>query len=795
MGISAIDDTCNILSGRPYGGLAILIRRKIRPICDFIFYDDTRIMGIQIKNRDECLYFVNVYLPYQCPDNYDLYVEYLGKLSAIIEDYDSSKVGIIGDFNAAVGTTFEGELLEVCTHHELIISDYEHFGRNSSQFTFVSDAHSTTSWLDHIICSFNLFTILSDLCILDKLPSSDHLPIGCNLCFDLDTCMSTPSVSDSCDVKLPTMKCQWSKASDVEIEYYRMKSYISLDTIFIPDVVKCVNNNCSSKEHQGQLDSYFTSISDALDLTSKQTIPTSKIKCPSEYIVPGFNDYLKDLHDSARNSYLVWKQNGKPRGDDTDMDMRTTRLRFKYALRQCRCDEEQNRTDALARSLHCKDTTDFWKGVRGIKDSRVPLATKVGDAVGDANITKLWQDHFSALLNSVQNEGSKPFVCESIDHDMHNEDTIVITAPDVRECLKTIKLGKAAGLDGLAAEHFVFSHSIICVHLSLLFTSILIHGYLPASLMKSAIVPILKNRQGDTSDKNNYRPIAIVTAISKIFELCLMNLIESHLITKDNQFGFKKKHSTELCIFTVKSVIKYYNLYNSPVYSCFLDASKAYDRVSHWALFKKLLKRSNSVIIVRILMFWYSKQEICIKWGNETSTCFTITNGVRQGGILSPTLFSIYMDDLSFILSESGIGCHIDDLCINHVFYADDLCLMAPCAIALQELIGLCYEYSVDIDLNFNATKSYCVAFTPKLYKLALPSLHINHLPISYTDSIKYLGYIFTSDNSDDAEMLRQMRLLYCRSNRLIRMFNKCSQNVLIELCRSFCTTFYCLYF
>ena len=100
------------------------------------------------------------------------------------------------------------------------------------------------------------------------------------------------------------------------------------------------------------------------------------------------------------------------------------------------------------------------------------------------------------------------------------------------------------------------------------------------------------------------------------------------------------------------------------------------------------------------------------------------------------------MDDLSFILSESGIGCHIDDLCINHVFYADDLCLMAPCAIALQELIGLCYEYSVDIDLNFNATKSYCVAFTPKLYKLALPSLHINHLPISYTDSIKYLGYI-----------------------------------------------------
>ena len=92
-----------------------------------------------------------------------------------------------------------------------------------------------------------------------------------------------------------------------------------------------------------------------------------------------------------------------------------------------------------------------------------------------------------------------------------------------------------------------------------------------------------------------------------------MNQIEPHLITKDNQFGFRKKHSTDLCIFTVQSVIKYHNLYNSPVYSCFLDASKAYDKVNHWALFKKLLKRSISVIIIRILMFWYSKQKICIK--------------------------------------------------------------------------------------------------------------------------------------------------------------------------------------
>ena len=168
------------------------------------------------------------------------------------------------------------------------------------------------------------------------------------------------------------------------------------------------------------------------------------------------------------------------------------------------------------------------------------------------------------------------------------------------------------------------------------------------------------------------------------------------------------------------------------------------------------------------------------------------------------------MDDLSSLLNARRIGCHIDDVCINHVFYADDLCLMAPCVIALQELINVCYQYCNEIDLNFNTTKSFCVAFTPKHYKLLLPSLFMNPLPILYADSIiqlllvkikpkyliiKYLGFIFTSNNCDDSDILKQMRMLYYRSNHLVRLFNKCRKPVLLELCRSFCTVFYCPYF
>ena len=73
------------------------------------------------------------------------------------------------------------------------------------------------------------------------------------------------------------------------------------------------------------------------------------------------------------------------------------------------------------------------------------------------------------------------------------------------------------------------------------------------------------------------------------------------------------------------------------------------------------------------------------------------------------------MDDLSNLLISSGIGCFLDNVCFNHVFfYADDLCLMAPCAIALQELLNICHSYGITVDVNFNALKSFCVAFTPK---------------------------------------------------------------------------------
>jgi len=132
-------------------------------------YDDKRLLGCKLCINNDTMLFINVYLPYQCDENYDDFVRYLGKLSAHIEMSTTASVVLVGDFNSKMYSTFETELLDFVKRNNLYLSDYEHLGKNNSNFTYVSDAHSTTSWLDHYVCSFSAHNEITLMQILDKL--------------------------------------------------------------------------------------------------------------------------------------------------------------------------------------------------------------------------------------------------------------------------------------------------------------------------------------------------------------------------------------------------------------------------------------------------------------------------------------------------------------------------------------------------------------------------------------------------------------------------------------------------
>ena len=139
-----------------------------------------------------------------------------------------------------------------------------------------------------------------------------------------------------------------------------------------------------------------------------------------------------------------------------------------------------------------------------------------------------------------------------------------------------------------------------------------------------------------------------------------------------------------MCIYVLKKIIDLYRKLNGSVFVCFLDASKAFDRVNHTTLFKQLGAKGVPGYILRILIYWYKKQDMCVRWGDAYSAKFKVTNGVRQGGILSPYLFNVYVDELSEELKKCNVGCNLNGHLINHIMYADDLVLISPSSAGLS---------------------------------------------------------------------------------------------------------------
>ena len=103
-----------------------------------------------------------------------------------------------------------------------------------------------------------------------------------------------------------------------------------------------------------------------------------------------------------------------------------------------------------------------------------------------------------------------------------------------------------------------------------------------------------------------------------------------------------------------------------------------------------------------------------VRWGNTFSEWFSVKNGVRQGGVLSPILFDVYVDVISVTLNNMNIGCVIGNLIINHLFYADDLVLISPSRNGLQRLVNICYKLGIDLDIKYNEKKTMCVIFYTK---------------------------------------------------------------------------------
>ena len=221
------------------------------------------------------------------------------------------------------------------------------------------------------------------------------------------------------------------------------------------------------------------------------------------------------------------------------------------------------------------------------------------------------------------------------------------------------------------------------------------------------------------------------------------------------QFGFQAGASTSMCSWTATTVIEHYNKNGATVYGCAMDLSKAFDLVEWLGLFKLLIKKGISPIFLRVLMYMYRNQTCDVKWNSSHSFRFPVSNGVRQGAVSSPLLFSIYIDGLITLLRRSGLGCRIDTFFYGVLGYADDLLLMSASRSGLQAMVAICEQFAKNMKLKFSTdvdpkkSKTKCVIFTKvKNARKNVYPIMLNGDPLPWVDEVKHLGNILEYNNT-----------------------------------------------
>ena len=238
---------------------------------------------------------------------------------------------------------------------------------------------------------------------------------------------------------------------------------------------------------------------------------------------------------------------------------------------------------------------------------------------------------------------------------------------------------------------------------------------------------------------------------------------------------------------------KYYALHKLdwPIYGVYctlLDASRAFDRVNYIKLFDILLDRNVCPLIIRFLLALYTSQMIRVKWDNEISNQYIVTNGVKQGGVLSPILFIMYIDELLVRLSMSKSGCHIGSMFCGALGYADDVVLLSPSITGVNELLRICSEFAIEYDVKFNSSKSKMLCFGNTLYEGDGVQFMGGLVEVVKAD--KHLGNNI-GQNSNKCSIDSAINDLYYRTNMIMTHFAYVDFDVRYKLFKSYCMPLY----
>ena len=686
-------------SGRPFGGVAIICRRNKNFNCRIIHVLSDRLLAVGLYDSSGALFLVIVcvYMPFYDRSNHDTtsqYVEVIDELQTIVDKYSAQvPVKIMGDFNAQlpVSTKLQRNwfkergfnahsvlLYDFLTSNNMLAADL--LFNQKQYYTFSCVARGVYTWIDHICCSKADVDNIQNCSIIEpeSLNVSDHLPIH----IDFTASINPLILKNDFNVHVPP---NWSN-------HLINKSYCEI----LENKLGCLDLLSDVKDDvAGTVNDRLSAIVSAIHDASKEAgcVP-EKVFRPKPYWCPE----LSKIRDKKRFWWSLWVDAGRPRQGPVFEVYKNVKKLFRRLSRNFRNNDVLRDLNILNHLYDKKNMKCFWNKLKRQKQCSVQ------SSLNSEEFSCYLKDIMShRVSNSSHNEFVRRFVAENATScNRDGAGHCAISRETIKVLILKLNKGVAPGLDGVSAEHLVNGLSeSLCAQIANVFSVMLSNSVVPDVFKLSVIIPVLKKPTLDANLPENYRPITLSSVLSKILEMMFI----PDFVPSDCQFGFREHLGTNFAVSLINDSIAYFNSRGSPVYLCSLDAEKCFDSIWHDGLLFKLHDKIPHVYWL-FLHHWYKNSFACVRWGHRISPSFHVTKGMKQGSLLSPSLFNIFINDLLVNLQNTNTGVRVFDYKVNTCVYADDVTILSSTAPGLQALINICTSYAEQWQFSFGLKKT-----------------------------------------------------------------------------------------
>ena len=525
----------------------------------------------------------------------------------------------------------------------------------------------------------------------------------------------------------------------------------------------------------------WCAIKNAINSTARETIGFVKRRHQDWF--DENNLAIRDLIDQKRRARLAWEN--QPTSKNKEAAFRKIKATAQRTIRKLQNDWWIEKAKEIQGYADRHETRNFFQAVRTIygptHSSSHPLSSADGQVLLKEEVAILtrWKEHFEDLLNRPS-QATEDFLREIPQHPIQSWMSLPPSLEETREAIKQMKPNKASGPDSIPVELIQHGGDCLLSQIHLLFLSIWETKHVPQDLRDASIVTIFK--KGDRSACGNYRGISLLSITGKIFARVLHKRLHdlSESVLPESQYGFRPGRGTTEMTFCARQLLEKAREQQQPMTMIFFDLYKAFDSVPRAVLWGVLEKFGCPQHFVQLVQGLHDGMMGSVIHGASTSPSFPIATGVKQGCVLAPTLFSLYlaavllrvntshphlgvriryrMDGGLFNLRRLKARSRTSEVSISELQYADDSCVPASSPADLQESTDAFVEAYESAGLEVNVGKTKVLAQSHPAHPLQPFDISIHGNSVEQVSRFCYLGSMINNTNDPNEDINNRIR-------------------------------------